>query len=109
MLAKSSPHNSTSRCLHTLTRFCRSGQVTSDIHCDLWGLKSWQAGIKCGICRSVLAAFQLKPGWFEGLSCSFNWISYPLVLLLTPGGGVQARVNQECLLLNEGSPAAWAL
>lgn len=72
--------------------FCCSGQVTSDIHCNLWGLESCQAGIKCSICWSVLAAFQLKPWWFEGLSCSFNWISYPLVLPLTLGGGVQAWV-----------------
>ena len=57
---------------------------------------------------SVLAEFQLKPSWFQGLCCSFSWMSYPLVLL-TLGGGVQARVNQEWLLLREGSPAEWAL
>lgn len=87
---------------------CCSGQVTEDSHCDLWDLESYQAGINC-ICWSVLAELQLKPRWFEGLSCSFNWISYPLVLLLTRGGEVQAEGSQECLLLSEGSPAEWAL
>lgn len=80
--------------------------ATEDIPRDHWASQSCQDANKCRVRSSVLAEFQPKPWWFQGLSCSFNWVSYPLVLTRTLGGGVPARGTRSgCFEMKGARPS----